>query len=315
MIKKAMPMMWGQMASGILFRHKGHVLLQRRSEEVADPGKLGIPGGALSGTEGWYDSDKVERPEINDDVLISLLHSALKETYEETGPVPNLNNSQITHMVNWVGNWPYVTFIVDLTDEQAKLINENMYESTWETEGHEWYQESERPDNLHPGVRHTLDQMTSKVDVSKVVLSGDSPKCITIARNRWTQNQVYDDGKKVYDIDMLKDAVESNRVELINVSSLIDQLYDKEVWAEGDRELSPMMVLTNPTRDHLTIKHMSRIRTSNPQNPIIIRFSNGKIVDGYHRLTKAFVRGDKTIRARFAQEEQMGKAIFRDHDK
>ena len=305
--------MWGTMASGIMFRFNGHILLQLRSGNVMDGGVWGVPGGALSGTEGHYDTEDLEKPELTPQLMLRLWKSALKEVEEELGYVPKIDKTQVKPVVNWIGGtYPYVTFVVDINEQQAQEINENM-SGNWESEGHEWTHPDDQEKELHPGVRYVLDELGASMDIRKVVLASELPQGMECqAKDRWTQHQVYDDGKCVYDVAIIERLVKANRVEKIKIKDLVDQLYDKSVWAEGDRELSPIMVLTNPTFDHTTIKHMSRIRTSDLDRPIIIRFKTGRVIDGYHRLAKAFMSGQSSIKSLYAQEEQLRKAIFRD---
>ena len=307
--------MWGQMGSGIMFRHNGQILLQHRSSEVEESGQIGIPGGALAGTEGWYDSKSIPTPEIDDETLSLLWNSALKEVEEELGGVPKISQEQVRHVINWIDNWPYVTFVVDLNSDQVDFIDRILEDGgeNWEAENHNWYPENERPDNLHHGVEYVLDELRSLTNLDSVTLSTEIPKgIIATAKDKWTQNQVYSDGDETYEIEILEKLTRNHLVENVKVSTLTPQLYDGEVWAEKDRQLSPMMVLTNPTFDRVTIGHMTDIRIADLTRPIFIRFSNGVILDGYHRLARAFIRGDRTIKAIFIQEEEMRQAIFSD---
>jgi 8-oxo-dGTP pyrophosphatase MutT (NUDIX family) len=308
------------MASGIMFRYNGEVLLQLRSGQVMDGGVWGVPGGALQGTEGYHDTDDLERPELTPDLLERLWLSALKEAGEELGYVPEVNQEQSTPIVNWIGKsrsnpegtYPYVTFVVDLNEKQARELTDNM-ESNWESEGHQWSSPNQSDKKIHPGVQYVFDQMENGVDVSKSTVSSSMPSGITcVSESRWTQHQVYDDGVAIYDVELLQKVVKPNKPNMVPMKLLVDQLYDKKVWAEGDHDLSPMMVLTNPTFDHANIKHMSRIRMADLDKPIIIRFKDGRVIDGYHRLSKAFMSGHKHVKAVFVQEEQMRNAIFRD---
>ena len=135
---------------------------------------------------------------------------------------------------------------------------------------------------------------------------------IKTAEDRWTQGQVFIEDGNTYDIDKLKEVLKDNKVERVKVNELVSQLYDRTVWAEGERGIAPIMVLVNPTYDHTYIKHMTRIRTSDLENPIIIRVSDGKVLDGYHRLTKAFILGRDRIKVFYVQDEQMSKVLVKD---
>lgn len=311
--KQSMATVWGQMASGVMFRHNGRVLLQARSENVEDGGAWGVPGGALKGTEGIYESEELPEPELNDRTIKELWNSAMTEVQEELGFVPKLEQSQIqsslkNRVENRIDNFVYVTFIVDISDEQASQIQSALAEGSdenWENEGHEWFEQDFVPSNIHPGVEYVLNKIKDKTDITKASL--ETPM-IKIAEDRWTQGQVFIEDGRQYDIEKLKSIVKNNRVTEINLNKLIEQLYDKDVWKYEDRALSPMMVLNNPTFDHVTIRHMSVIRTCNLDDPILVRQRDKKVVDGYHRLTKAVLIGRDKIKVVVVQEEQMNQA-------
>lgn len=310
--KKAMPQVWGKMASGIMFRHNGeNYFLQERSFDVEDSGVWGVPGGALRGTEGMYDSERLPKPNLNRATMKKLWDSALRETMEEVGSLPEFDyNSEFDkilaekkYYIGGVDNFAYVTFVVDLTDEQVRGWEiEHGYSE--EALDHQWFSKSDLPENLHPGVQDFFDQ---QVDVSSATVD-----VIKTAEDRWTQGQVFVEDGKAYDVDKLKEIVKNNMVERVKTKDLTPQLYGKDVWAEGERGISPIMVLVNPTYDHVYIKHMTKIRTSNLDNPIIVRSSDGKIIDGYHRLTKAFILGKDRIKVYYVQEEQMRDALVKD---
>lgn len=309
--KQNMAEVWGQMGSGIMLRHQGKIFLQLRSEEVADSGVWGVPGGALHGTEGMYDSRLVPRPKITEGLLRKLWNSAIKEVAEEVGVNISLTDEQFKNchkIAKFLDNFLYVTFIVDITDEQKKELD-NSKVLNWESEDHQWFSGKDIPENLHPGVNYILKNIQEKVDVSAVTVVENMKE----AEDKWTQGQVYIDEKNItYDIKLLKKVTETNRVEKARVDDLKEQLYDKSVWAEGDRKISPMMVLNNPTYDHTYIKHMSKVRMCDLEDPILIRAKNGRIMDGFHRTTKALLIGKSRIRAIFVQEEQMHKAIVKE---
>ncbi len=307
--KESMATVWGQMASGIMFRHNGNILLQSRSSDVEDGGTWGIPGGALKGTEGYYDSKDLPEPQIDKDKLMELFGSALQEVEEETGNSIELSYNQIeaainSHVQYRKDNFVYVTFVVDVTDEQALIFNDD--EHNWESDGHNWFHKNDLPENVHPGVSHVLNKLDERVDITDASFADP----IKIAYSYWTQGQSFIEDGVYYDVEKLKTITKDNKVSEINVDRLTDQLFDKNVWKYGDRKLSPMMVLNDPLFDHVVIQHMSRIRTSDLDKPIFIRSSDNKIIDGYHRLTRAFLQKEKKIKAIIVQEEQMGQAVI-----
>ena len=127
----------------------------------------------------------------------------------------------------------------------------------------------------------------------------------------WTQDQVYDDGENIYDIGILKGLLEHNDKRRLKVSDYVDQLANPDVWAYEGKPLSPLDVLGRPTASVAHVEHMQRLRTADMSNPIIIRVKNNEVVDGYHRLSRAFLEKRDRIDGVFAQEEQMNQALFR----
>lgn len=128
----------------------------------------------------------------------------------------------------------------------------------------------------------------------------------------WTQGQVYSDGEKVYDVEILKELTSDNREFRMPVKDLIENLYDEDAWEERGRPISPMMVMKAPTFDHVFVSHMSKIRTADLSEPILVRFKTQKVIDGYHRLARAFLQGENRISVVMVQEEQMNQAVFCD---
>jgi len=305
----AVEKVWGTMASGILFKNRGEIFLQSRAAGAMESGVWGVPGGALQGTEGMYDPKMISEPKITREIIEKLWHSALREVEEEVGANPKITMDQFAkskRMLYRKGNFVYITFIVEASDEQRMILSQAKSEKQNEISGHQWFGKGNVPENLHDGLKHVFDVMKNKVNVSSAIVE-------KIAENsRWTQGQVFIDCEISYDIEILKKTTSDNRVEEIKVETLINQLHDKEVWAEKNRLLSPMMVMTNPTFDHTNISHMSRIRMSDLDEPILIRSKNGRLIDGFHRLAKAFLVNKSKIKAVIVQEEQMRQAIVKE---
>lgn len=303
---KSMSRVWGTMASGIMFRYNGKVFLQARGRGVEDSGVWGVPGGALRGTEGFYDSKNLPDPNLDEKTVIKLWDSAIREVKEEVGVDPELSEYQFKKSEKIVyrkDNFVFLTFIVDVSEEQMKKLSYSGSQENEESDGHEWFDSTDAPDNTHPGVKYVLDVMKNKVNVSAATVKRK------ISKSKWTQGQIFIDEGISYDVEMLKKITADNHVYEIDVQTLIPQLYDKQAWAEGERELSPMMVIMNPTFNHTNIVHMKRIRMANLEHPIMVRHSNGRIIDGFHRVAKAFFVSKKKIKVVFVQEEQMNKAV------
>lgn len=139
---------WGLAGSGILYYCPADntILLLRRSDLVEDPGVWGIPGGAIMGTDEYYDEEE-ESPEYSQDELID---SAFSEAEEELGHFPEheeVGESYTTHNKNFA----YTTFLVMVNINQKEAISNNI-ELNWEHSEAEWFRADRLPEDIHPGV-------------------------------------------------------------------------------------------------------------------------------------------------------------------
>ncbi len=66
----------------------------------------------------------------------------------------------------------------------------------------------------------------------------------------------------------------------------LEQYLDVNTWFHGDKEPSPLKI----------IEHWRRMETANLEHPIIISKDHG-VMDGVHRLMKAYYFNHQTIRA------------------
>jgi len=123
----------------------------------------------------------------------------------------------------------------------------------------------------------------------------------------WTQSQVYCEDGTCYDVEKLIDETESNKKSRVKVSEIADQL-STNAWGDDRVFVSPISVMQNPVLNIDHKIHMRRIQTADMDKPILIRFRDGKVIDGYHRLARAYIAKDRYIDAIFIQEEQFLKA-------
>ena len=123
----------------------------------------------------------------------------------------------------------------------------------------------------------------------------------------WTRKQAYCDESGCYDIDKLNDATANNQVVRLHVKNLVPMLFEN-AWGDKEHPLSPMAVLSDPAGNAQKIRHMSKIRVVDISKPILVRAGDGKLLDGYHRLAKAFLQEEERISAVMAQPEQMETA-------
>jgi len=146
---------WGSRASGILCQAPdGRVLLAKRSDAVEDPGKWGIPGGAIPVDE---DSGKP----------MDAKASAIKEATEELGGMPK--GSVAGSVVFHKGDFTYETFLFKTEDADFKpTLN-------WEHTEAGWYPLDKLPKPLHPGVKWALGALGFGVKASlpTVVFAGN----------------------------------------------------------------------------------------------------------------------------------------------
>jgi hypothetical protein len=113
--------------------------------------------------------------------------------------------------------------------------------------------------------------------------------------------RTYSDGKNVYSVDMMIAYVnifkpKSKEVDIDNFTFLLQN----QTWGFGKHRYSPQDVLNNPSKYKSDIK---RINNADLRFPII---TLGKfVVDGVHRLTKAFLQHKNKI-----QIYEMNPKIF-----
>ena len=127
---------WGSEASGILFRCGDKVLLMKRSSQVVDPGKWGIPGGAIPIDPKAGPMDPKE--------------SAIKESSEEMGGMPAYRDTG-KRTVWKDDSFRYTTFVFAVDQEFKPVTN-------WEHDESGWFGMDELPD-LHPGVAWALQKL------------------------------------------------------------------------------------------------------------------------------------------------------------
>jgi len=116
----------------------------------------------------------------------------------------------------------------------------------------------------------------------------------------------YNDGEFVYNITKLHSILDEHRLKKsslfpvvkLKMSSLIDQL-SEDVWNACDRAneenpetISPMQVIKNGKS--LDVHHWSKIAQASLKYPILMDTS-GHVVDGFHRLAKAYLFGRKVV--------------------
>ncbi len=124
---------WGRAGAGILFfcPEDQTYLLTIRSQEVEQPGTVGIPGGACKG-EGFY-SEEEGRQVGQAEAWVC----ATREATEELGWFPHEKKIFIEVLFE-KGNFTYRTFIVEVPLAE-KAISQKTIEVNWENDDARWY--------------------------------------------------------------------------------------------------------------------------------------------------------------------------------
>ena len=121
--------------------------------------------------------------------------------------------------------------------------------------------------------------------------------------------QTFSDDKNVYSVDMMFAFLKNNKypINKINVEEYSDTL-EHPGWGDPENEIyySAMDVINNPSKYQDDFK---RILKADLSYPIIISDS-GYIVDGVHRLTKAYLNKKKYVKAYIFNKNLMKKFIL-----
>jgi len=153
---------WGKAGSGILYICLDDMtaMLLLRSADVEQPYTWGNPGGAVSGTEGFYSPE-----ECDEDCEDRYRPSAEKETVEEIGFLPV--GEDLGSTVYKDGNFTYVTYIVSVSKAEKERINSS-YNLNYENTDLSWHSLSDMPDKLHFGIKYVLDNLDiDKMNIKK----------------------------------------------------------------------------------------------------------------------------------------------------
>jgi len=124
---------WGRAGAGILFfcPEDQTYLLTIRSQEVEQPGTVGIPGGACKG-EGFY-SEEEGRQVGQAEAWVC----ATREVTEELGWFPH-EKKIVGEVLFEKGNFTYRTFIVEVPLAE-KAISQKTMQVNWENDDARWY--------------------------------------------------------------------------------------------------------------------------------------------------------------------------------
>lgn len=138
-------------------------------------------------------------------------------------------------------------------------------------------------------------------------------------------------GKK-YSVDRLFKITKNIKVHKVPLTELVQHLNNKtwEYKDEGVGDISPINVIENPKKNRRYTKHYNRIINADMQYPILVYNikpddddtpadekrpgAPNVIVDGLHRLSRAYIEKHPNISVRYITNKQLGKVYIMDVD-
>lgn len=127
----------------------------------------------------------------------------------------------------------------------------------------------------------------------------------------------YSDNKYIYSVDMMIAYIQLNKnmiIKKIQMTDLISQLQDKG-WGEPTKNIkfSAQDVLDNPKKYEKDYKKILKAQLKYPIITIINKNNKMHIVDGVHRLAKAYIQHKKYINAYVFDQNLIKKFIITKH--
>lgn len=124
--------------------------------------------------------------------------------------------------------------------------------------------------------------------------------------------RTYSDHRKIYSVDLMLAYINiyKPKVKNVDMNKLLEELEYKG-WEDRKKKLhfSALDVIENPTKNKLYKEEMDRIENANLKFPIILSYNN-IVIDGVHRLAKAYLCNKKKIRAFIFTDKQMDKFLI-----
>jgi hypothetical protein len=130
--------------------------------------------------------------------------------------------------------------------------------------------------------------------------------------------RAFSDGHYIFSVNMMIKYINNNKYNYKNISLqiLLHNLYIK-AWGNQinvDKRFAPMNIIKNPT---ISLLNSEIIQKSELIYPIIIYIFDKKlyIIDGYHRLSKAYLLNKKNIKAYIFTNNLLNKFKIAENNK
>ena len=124
--------------------------------------------------------------------------------------------------------------------------------------------------------------------------------------------QTFSNNKNIYSVDMMFSYLHifDHRIVSIDITKLLHNLEYKS-WGDSQKDIhySPMDVINNPNKK-IYKNEIKRIEKAKLSYPIIIDGTGSFVVDGVHRLAKAFIQNKKTIKSYIFSRTLMKKFLI-----
>jgi len=122
--------------------------------------------------------------------------------------------------------------------------------------------------------------------------------------------------KRKYSVDRLFKITKNIKVHKVPVIDLVTHLKNKswEHKREGVADIAPIEVIDTPKKNRKFAKHHTRILNADMDYPILIYNTDSStvVVDGLHRLSRAYMEKHPTIKVRYVTDKQLKKVLISD---
>lgn len=135
-------------------------LLQFRSGNVKSSHVWSVPGGAVKGTDGDYDSKQLKsyKPVSFREAFESAIKEFKEEGLKKIG-IDFKKEGWKDKYINMLDYFRYTTFVVEVPEKTAKNME---FHKNWEVDGWKWFDKNDLPANVHPGFKDMIESKFGK---------------------------------------------------------------------------------------------------------------------------------------------------------